>query len=90
MTPEQEERIKAYFLAASTAFQRHCPQDRKNMISYQLVLLKLCELLGYTEFTPYFMLLKGRDKLTRMDNIWKRICDELDWDFLPSLPYQGN
>lgn len=85
MTPEMEEKIKVCFLAASSAFQRHCPPDRKNMISYQLVLLKLCELLGYHEFVPYFMLLKGRDKLSRMDDIWKKICEDLDWTFIPSV-----
>jgi len=86
MTPEMEEKIKMCFLAASSAFQRHCPPDRKNMISYQLVLLKLCELLGYHEFVPYFMLLKGRDKLSRMDDIWKKICEDLDWTFIASVP----
>lgn len=86
MTPEMEERIKVCFLAASSSFQRHCPPDRKNMISYQLVLLKLCELLGYTEFVPYFMLLKGKDKLTKMDDLWRKICADLDWQFVPSLP----
>ena len=86
MTPEMEEKIKVCFLAASAAFQRHCPPDRKNMISYQLVLLKLCELLGYHDFVPYFMLLKGKDKLTRMDVIWKKICEDLDWTYIPSVP----
>jgi hypothetical protein len=86
MTPEMEERIKVCFLAASSAFQRHCPPDRKNMISYQLVLLKLCELLGYHDFVPYFMLLKGKDKLSRMDSIWKKICEDLDWTYIPSIP----
>lgn len=86
MTPEMEEKIKVCFLAASSAFQRHCPPDRKNMISYQLVLLKLCELLGYHDFVPYFMLLKGKDKLSRMDSIWKKICEDLDWTYIPSVP----
>ena len=86
MTPEMEEKIKVCFLAASSSFQRHCPPDRKNMISYQLVLLKLCELLGYTEFVPYFMLLKCREKLSRMCVIWKKICEDLDWSYIPSIP----
>jgi hypothetical protein len=86
MTPEMEEKIKVCFLAASSSFQRHCPPDRKNMISYQLVLLKLCELLGYHEFVPYFMLLKCREKLSRMCVLWKKICEDLDWTYIPSVP----
>lgn len=86
MTLEMEERIKACFQAASQSFQRHCPPNRKNFISYSLVIYKLCELLGYREFMPYFTLLKGRDKLTKMDEIWRLICADLDWTFIPCVP----
>lgn len=86
MTPEMEEKIKVCFLAASSAFQRHCPPDRKNMVSYSFSLLKLCELLGYTNFVPYFMVLKGKEKLSRVEGLWKKICEDLDWTYIPSIP----
>ena len=86
MTPEMEERIKVCFLAATQAFKRWCPSDRKNMVSYSYSLLKLCELLGYHEFTPYFLVLKGKEKLTRVESLWKKICEDLDWTYIPSVP----
>ena len=86
MTPEQEECIKNAFMAATQAFQRHCPPDRKNMVSYSYSLLKLCELLGYDHFVPYFMVLKGKEKLSRVENLWRKICEDLDWTYIPSLP----
>jgi hypothetical protein len=86
MTPEMEERLKVYFLAASASFQRNCPPTRRNLISYSLVLYKLCELLGFLEFLPCFTMVKGRDKLARMEVIWRRICDDLDWEFIPFPP----
>ena len=85
MTPEMEEKIKVCFLAATQAFKRHCPSDRKNMVSYSYSLLKLCELLGYDHFVPYFMVLKGKEKLTRVETLWKKICEDLDWTYIPSL-----
>jgi hypothetical protein len=85
MTPVQEEKIKLMFMAASSSFQRHCPPDRANFLSYGFVLLKFVELLGYDEFIPYFILLKGREKLYRQDIMWKAIAEDLDWAYIPSL-----
>ena len=84
MTPEMEERLKVCFLAASAAFQRHIPEGRKNMVSYALVCQKLCILLGYTEFIPFFAPLKSREKMAKADSCWQLICQDLNWPFTPS------
>jgi hypothetical protein len=88
MTPEMEERMKVCFLAASAAFQRHIHafENRKNMISYATVTCKLCEMLGYVEFLPYFAPLKSPEKLAKADECWRMICADLGWPFFPSLP----
>jgi hypothetical protein len=85
MTPTQEERIKLLFMAASTAFQQLCPPDRSNFLSYSFTLFKFSELLGYTEFLPNFALLRGQAKLRRQDEIYKALCEALDWEFIPSI-----
>jgi len=84
MTPEMEERLKVCFLAASAAFQRHIPEGRKNMVSYALVCQKLCILLGYTDFIPFFAPLKSREKMAKADACWQLICQDLNWPFTPS------
>lgn len=84
MTPEMEERLKVCFLAASAAFQRHIPEGRKNMVSYALVCQKLCILLGYTDFIPFFAPLKSREKMAKADACWQLICADLNWPFTPS------
>lgn len=83
--PEAEEMCRLMFIAVQPAFDKHCPKDRKNFLSYSYCLYKFFQLLGYDEFLDSFTLLKGRDKLTRQDEIFKKICEELDWDFLPSV-----
>ena len=35
-------------------FERHCPPDRKNFLSYSYVLFKMCEILALDEFLPQF------------------------------------
>jgi len=85
MTPTQEERIKLLFMAASTAFPQLCPPDRSNFLSYSFTCYKFSELLGYTEFLPNFALLRGQAKLRRQDEIYKALCEALDWEFIPSI-----
>ena len=83
--PEAEEMCRLMFIAVQPAFEKHCPKDRKNFLSYSYCLFKFFQLLGYDEFLDSFTLLKGRDKLARQDEIFKKICEELDWDFVPSV-----
>ncbi len=33
----------------------------------------------------YFPLLKSREKLQQQDVIWKKICQELKWQYIPSI-----
>jgi hypothetical protein len=85
MSPDQEEQCRLMFMAIQGPFEKNCPPDRKNFLSYSYCLYKFCELMGYDEFLPCFSLLKGRDKLFKQDMIFKLICDDLGWTWLPSI-----
>ena len=80
-----EETCRLMFIAVQPAFEKHCPKDRKNFLSYSYCLFKFFQLLGYDEFLDSFQLLKGRDKLARQDDIFKKCCEELQWEFVPSV-----
>ena len=47
--------------------------------------LKFLELLGYDKYIVYFPLLKSREKLQQQDFIWKKICKDLKWQYIPSV-----
>jgi ribosomal protein S27AE len=85
LTPDMEEMCRLCFIAVQPAFEKHCPAGRKNFLSYSYVLFKIFQLLGYDESLESFSLLKGRDKLAKQDQIFKKICEELDWEFVPSV-----
>ena len=85
LTPDQEEKIKLLFMAASSAFSRVCPSDRRNFVSYSFIIQKLCRLLDYKEFQNVTPGLKGRQKVERQNSIWKAICDDLNWDYAASM-----
>lgn len=92
LTPEVERKIKIMFQQIQEPFERHKPENRKNMLSYSYVLNKFFLILGLPEFSKYFVLLKSQDKLRQQDEIFKKIVEELapkdntiNWRFFPSV-----
>ena len=93
-TPRVEQKLETMFLRIQTPFEKAVAEvapTRKNFLSYAYVCFKFCQLIP--DFTPEerkqwlesFSLLKGRDKLHRQDQIWKHICNQLSWKYIPSV-----
>ena len=84
MSPQLEETLCNLFIDIQIPYAKFCPCDRVNFLNYYYTLYKLCELLGETSYLPYFPMLKEQKKIEQ-DEIWKKICKELDWDYIPTL-----
>ena len=84
MTPDLEERLCNLFMEIQGPYAKFCPDDRVNFLNYYYTVYKLCELLGRNEFLPFFPMLKDREKRIEQDQIWKQICLEFDWVFIPT------
>lgn len=85
LNPELEEKLRNMFKEIQVPFLKHSPQNRKNFLSYSYVLHKFLELLGEDEYLEYFPLLKSREKLHQQEQTWKKICEELGWQFIRSI-----
>lgn len=85
MTPELEDTLCNLFMDIQSPYAKYCPDDRVNFLNYYYTVYKLCELLGQNQFLPFFPMLKDREKRIEQDNIWKKICNELDWEFIPTI-----
>lgn len=85
MTKNLEERLRMMFKEIQDPFDKNCPQDRKNFLSYSYVLYKFCELLGEDQYLQCFTLLKSKEKLYQQDVIWKMICLDLKWEFIRTI-----
>ena len=85
MPQELEECLRMMFKDIQKPFDTHCPVERKNFLSYSYVLYKFCELLSEDEYLQYFPLLKSKEKLYQQDVIWKMICQDLKWEFIPTV-----
>ena len=85
MSPELEETLCNLFMDIQGPYAKYCPEDRVNFLNYYYTVYKLCELLDQIQFLPYFPMLKDREKRIEQDEIWKKICCELDWEFIPTV-----
>ena len=84
-SPELEDKLCNMFRDIQAPFLKHCPKDRKNFLSYSYVLYKFFQILGLNEYLKFFPLLKSREKLYAQDQIWKKICEDLNYIIIPSL-----
>lgn len=84
-TRDTEEQLRIMFRMIQTPFDKYRPINRQNFLSYSYVLRKFCELLELDDFIECFPLLKNRIKLIAQDNIWQKICNDLRWQYIPSV-----
>ena len=85
MTQHLEDKLCSLFMDIQRPYAKHCPESRVNFLNYYYVLYKMCELLEEKQFLPYFPMLKDKVKRIEQDEIWKKICQELDWEFIPTV-----
>jgi len=84
-SPDLEDKLCNMFRDIQAPFLKHCPKERKNFLSYSYVLYKFFQILELHEYLKFFQLLKSREKLYAQDQIWKKICEELNYKIIPSL-----
>ena len=85
MSSELEITLCNLFMDIQAPYAKYCPDYRINFLNYYYTVYKLCELLDQQQFLPFFPMLKDREKRIEQDVIWKNICDELDWEFIPTV-----
>ena len=85
ISQDLEETLCNFFMEIQYPYAKHCPDYRVNFLHYYYVLYKLFELLDQTHFLIHIPMLKDREKLIEQDSIWKKICDELDWEFIATV-----
>jgi len=85
MSSELENMLCNLFMDIQGPYAKFCPDDRVNFLNYYYTVYKLCELLNQHHFLPYFPMLKDREKRIEQDEIWKKICEELQWEYIATI-----
>jgi hypothetical protein len=84
-SPELEDTLCNLFMEIQAPYAKTCPDYRVNFLNYYYVLFKFCELLEENQYLYDIPLLKDREKLIEQDETWKKMCVELDWEFIPTV-----
>jgi hypothetical protein len=84
-SPELEETLCNLFMEIQSPYSKTCPDYRVNFLNYYYVLFKFCELLGESQYLTDIPMLKDREKLIEQDETWKKMCIELDWEFIATV-----
>jgi hypothetical protein len=85
MNEELHETLCVLFIEIQKPWAVHCPANRTNFFNYTYTLYQLCVLLDQTQYLPYIPMMKDREKQLEQDMIWKKVCQDLDWQFIASV-----
>lgn len=84
-SPELEQNLSNMFMQTQPLFIKYAPANRLNFISYSYILHKFFLILNIPEYLPLFPLLKSRQKIAQNEDVFKKICKELKWNWIPSI-----
>ncbi len=85
ITRDMERIFIKMFIKIESIWDIYKPPNRKNFLSYPYVLYKFCELLELDHLLHCFQLHKDDNKLMEDDELWKKICKHLNWEFISSI-----
>lgn len=72
------------FRTVNRIFNEHYSSTRKNIIRYNFIVLKLMQLLG-KPLAADALSLPTRKTVLSYDRIWKTVCHDAKWKFIPTL-----
>jgi hypothetical protein len=85
MSEELHDTLCVLFIEIQKPWAIHCPANRTNFFNYTYTLYQLCVLLNQTQYLPYIPLMKDREKQIEQDQIWCKVCKDLDWEYHPTV-----
>ena len=84
-SPDVEHTLMTMFTAIQPVFDEMEGKKRKNFLSYSYTLNKLAQLINHQYILEFFPLLKSREKLYAQDQMWRYICEKMNWTFHASI-----
>ena len=85
MNEELHETLCVLFIEIQKPWAVHCPPNRTNFFNYTYTLYQLCVLLDQTQYLPFIPMMKDREKQLEQDMIWKKVCNDLDWEYFATV-----
>ena len=74
------------FIRIQAPFEKFKPDKRKNFLNYNYTFHRFFQMLQCPQFSMFFPLIKSKQKRVILDEVWRKICEELCWRYTPLLP----
>lgn len=77
-------KIQTMFSKIMSSFDEINNKGRSSMFVYDYTIHKILELLSLDDYKKHFKPPKNIEKTTEYDKIWKKICEDLQWQYIPT------
>jgi hypothetical protein len=81
ISPEIEEKLKDMVKDIYEPLKKYGPSMGIDFLPYNFILIKCFELLCIPEYSSNIVLTESVDKLLKYEEIWEKICKELNWSY---------
>lgn len=75
--------LDSMFMQLQRPFDKHAHAKRKNFLNYNYVFCRLLQMLGCSQFCMFFPLIKSKQKLKALDEMWAGMAESLKWEVTP-------
>lgn len=75
------QQLDGMFTELQQPFDAHKAQGRKNFLNYNYVFCRLFQEIGCPQFSMFFPLIKSKQKLKALDEMWKPMVESVGWKF---------
>ena len=83
LSKKQEQMLLQMFLDMQEAFYE-VSENRANMLSYPYIIKKICEIKKWHHMAKVIPTLKSHTRIHLQDELWKRVCHRMNWEFSPT------
>ena len=66
------------------SYRKFRPEGRHSFLNYNYTLYKMFELYEQDHLLKCFPPPDDEQKVREYDKVWKKICDDLNWEFYPT------
>lgn len=77
------QQLDGMFTELQQPFDAHKTDGRKNFLNYNYVFCRLFQEIGCPQFSMFFPLIKSKQKLKALDDMWKPMVESVGWKFKP-------
>ena len=77
--------LDAKFVEMQRPFNQYAHEKRKYFLNYNYVFCRLFQKLGCHQFCMFFPLIKSKQKLRALDEMWSGMVESIGWEVIPLL-----